>query len=134
MLNKIGELIKRQEDFAFETTLAGKSHIRIIEQARKYNYLITLVFFWLDSPELAIERVKIRVDSGGHNVQELIIRRRYINGLQNLFQLYIPIVDYWMIFNNSRTPSEFIAEGFTNKEEKIYNNDIFKLMKNTNNG
>lgn len=85
MLTKIDKLITNNKDFAFETTLATKSYTKTIHRAKKEGYQIILVFFWLSSVDLAIERVKTRVLEGGHNIPEPIIIRRYYSGLSNLF-------------------------------------------------
>ena len=95
----------------------------------KIGYQVTLVFFWLDSAELAIERVRTRVLEGGHNIPEKIIRRRYYSGLKNLFNIYIPVCDYWMLFNNSVSPSELIAEGYKDKDMEIKNFSNFTTIK-----
>jgi predicted ABC-type ATPase len=87
------------------------------------------VFFWLDSVDLAIERVKTRVLEGGHDIPKVIITRRYYSGLSNLFNIYIPICDYWMIFNNSVSPSILIAEGYSNKDIDIKNISTFNAIK-----
>ena len=129
MLNKIEKLIQNQKDFAFETTLSSKSYANTIQKAKQIGYQTSLVFFWLDSVDLAIERVKTRVLEGGHNIPRQVIIRRYYSGLKNLFDLYIPICDYWMIFNNSQTPSELIAEGYTDKDIYIKNISNFELIK-----
>jgi len=129
MLAKIDDLLLKQKDFAFETTLATKSYAKTITRAQKNGYLITLVFFWLDSVDLAIERVKTRVLEGGHNIPNAVITRRYFSGLNNLFNLYIPICDYWMVFNNSKTPSELIAEGYSDKDLDIKNINTFDILK-----
>jgi predicted ABC-type ATPase len=129
MLNKIDQLISKKQDFAFETTLATKSYTNTIKKAKYSGYQITLVFFYLDSEELAIERVRARVIEGGHNIPEPIIRRRYTSGIQNLFNLYIPICDYWMIFNNSILKSELIAEGYFDNEMDIRNIRTFESIK-----
>ena len=129
MLTKIDNLILKQKDFAFETTLATKSYTKTILRAKQNGYLITLVFFWLDSVELAIERVKSRVLEGGHNIPHEVIYRRYFSGLNNLFKLYIPICDYWMVFNNSKSPSELIAEGYSDKDLDIKNISTFEIIK-----
>jgi predicted ABC-type ATPase len=73
--------------------------------------------------------VKIRVFEGGHNIPEPVIRRRYTAGIRNLFDLYIPICDYWMIFDNSKTPSELVAEGYTNEDIEIKNMSTFTVIK-----
>jgi predicted ABC-type ATPase len=129
MLKRIDQLIKNNNDFAFETTLASKSYIKTIEKVKRLNYNVNLIFFWLESPALAIERVRLRVQEGGHNIPSKIIKRRYFSGLKNLFEYYIPKCDYWMIFNNSESPAEFIAEGFSDAEINIKNNRIFDLIK-----
>jgi predicted ABC-type ATPase len=129
MLSKIDKLIQNEKDFAFETTLSTKSYTHTIHKARQKGYQITLVFFWLDSVELAIERVKTRVLEGGHDIPIPTITRRYFSGLTNLFALYIPICDYWMIFNNSVSPSDLIAEGYSDKDIDIKNIRTFEIIK-----
>ena len=129
MLSKIDKLIQDQIDFAFETTLSTKSYTNTINKAKQMGYLITLVFFWLDSIELAIERVKARVLEGGHDIPIPVITRRHYSGLANLFNLYIPICDYWMIFNNSISPSELVAEGYSNGDFDIINIRTFDIIK-----
>lgn len=91
---------------------------------------MTLIFFYLDSENLAIERVKTRVLEGGHDIPELVIIRRYLAGLRNLFKLYTPICDYWMLFDNSKLHSELIAEGYHDKEIEIKNIRTFETIKN----
>jgi predicted ABC-type ATPase len=130
MLSKINKLIALKKDFAFETTLSSRSYVNTISKARTSGYEATLLFFWLDSPELAIERVRTRVSEGGHDIPKDIILRRYISGIRNLLNLYIPICDYWMIFNNSSLQSELIAEGYTDKEIDIKNNSTFTMINN----
>ena len=117
MLERIKYLLKNGEDFAFETTLATKSYTHFIKEAKNLGYSVSLLFFWLNSTELAINRVKLRVAEGGHNIPEDVIRRRYHNGLKNFFNLYQSIVDQWMLIDNSGTPYELIVEAkseFTN--------------------
>jgi predicted ABC-type ATPase len=129
MLGKIDKLILGKKDFAFETTLSTKSYANTIQKAKQQGYNITLVFFWLDSIDLAIERVKTRVFEGGHNIPEPVIIRRYFSGLSNLYKLYIPICDYWMIFNNSVSSSLLIAEGYQDNEIDIKNISTFEIIK-----
>jgi len=121
MLTKIDKLISNKIDFAFETTLATKSYLKTIRKAQENGYQVSLVFFWLDSVKLAIERVHTRVLEGGHNIPESVIIRRYHSGIKNLFELYLPICNYWMIFDNSVSPTELIAEGYLGGEIEILN-------------
>lgn len=112
MLKKINDYIPLQKDFAFETTLSSRTFRNTIIKSKKAGYETTLLFFWLNSVELAYERVETRVLEGGHHVPKHVIARRYFAGIRNLFNIYIPISDYWMIFDNSKKmSSELIAEG-----------------------
>ncbi len=121
MLRRIRDLLNHKADFAFETTLATKSYAQFIREAQAKGYFVTLVYFWLNSPELAIERVKTRVNSGGHDIPVDTIRRRYNAGIVNLSKLYLPICDYWMIIDNSEPPFQIIAEGFRIESIEINN-------------
>lgn len=129
MLKKIDTYIKNKKDFAFETTLSTKSYRNTIEIAQKAGYKVTLLYFWLDSVDLAIERVKTRVSEGGHNIPEPVIKRRYYAGIRNLFEIYIPISDYWLLMDNSNVDSEILAEGYKNNELDIKNNSKFEIVK-----
>ncbi|MEO6682439.1 MAG: zeta toxin family protein [Ginsengibacter sp.] len=110
MLNRIQELMAEDVNFAFETTLATKSYRNKIIQAKEKGYRVTLLFFWLQNIELAKERVRTRVLEGGHDIPPVIIERRYIRGIKNLFDIYLPIVDGALIFDNSIGRHELLAE------------------------
>lgn len=110
MLKRLDELLKDNVDFAFETTLASKTFAQFFKKAKAKNYEITLIFFWLNSVELAIERVKTRVEEGGHDIPTDIIIRRYNRGLKNFFSIYEEIVDNWMFIDNSGRPYAEIAK------------------------
>jgi predicted ABC-type ATPase len=82
----------------------------------------------LSSPELAVERVRNRVISGGHNIPNDVVHRKYWAGIKNLSSLYLPICDYWLIIDNSFPPFKLIAEGFKNDITDVYDNEIFELI------
>ena len=128
MLSRIRDLTNRNVDFALETTLSTRSYVQFIREAKEKGYFITLVYFWLNSPELALERVKARVTFGGHNIPEDVIYRRYWTGKSNLSRLYIPICDYWLIIDNSEPPFQIIAEGFKTENIEIYYKVIFNQI------
>ena len=130
MIERMDNLMSNGTDFAIETTLATKIYAKIIKYAQERGYRVTLLFFWLSMPNLAVERVKMRVASGGHNIEEKTIRRRYDIGIKNLFSLYIPLCEYWMIINNSTIPQELIAEGGKSMEPKIYNKTTYNKLIN----
>ena len=129
MLESIKELIKTGSDFAFETTLTTKSYKNLVVEAQKKGYEVTLLFFYLKSPELAIKRVKIRVKEGGHNILKNVIKRRYENGLKNFFGIFKPIVDKWILIDNSNEGfQKTIAKGDI-REVRIVNSKKWNLLK-----
>jgi len=131
MLNRINDLLNSGENFAFETTLATKSYKSKIKIAKIQNYSITLIFFWLQNENLAVERVKSRVLEGGHNIERAVIKRRYYNGIKNLFEIYIPIVDEVMIIDNSEGKHDLIAKKTNQTELVILNETKFLTLKNS---
>ncbi|MBQ8712253.1 MAG: zeta toxin family protein [Prevotella sp.] len=128
MLKRIEELLSRDETFSIETTLATKSYLNLVHRAQAKDYRVNILFFWLRTPELAIQRVAERVQHGGHNIPEDIIRRRYVAGITNLFRLFISEVDYWSIYDNSEQPRIKIASGNRGKEIEIFDEKLYKII------
>lgn len=95
-------MLSRHMTFAIETTLATKSYRNLVKKAKVAGYQVILLFFWLSSPEMAEMRVAQRVVSGGHNIPKEVIHRRYWAGLRNLFEIFIPIVDLWSLYDNTK--------------------------------
>ncbi|MDO8316664.1 MAG: zeta toxin family protein [Flavobacterium sp.] len=129
MIKRINELLESNENFAFETTLATKSYKSKVISAQNKNYNVTLLFFWLQNVDLAIERVKTRVIEGGHNIEIEVIKRRYKNGIKNLFEIYLLLVNEVMIFDNSGGKPELIAEKTSDSEINILNELKFNKLK-----
>ncbi len=128
MLQRIGELMGRDETFAIETTLATKSYVNLVHQAQTKGYVVTLMFFWLRTPELALRRVAERVSNGGHDIPAPTTRRRYAAGIRNLFNLYAPEVDGWFVYDNSDTPRIEVAHGGKNVATTVLNKELFAKM------
>lgn len=101
MLEAIHEAIQKQQSFAFETTLSGLGYLRHIPIWQAQGYRVKLIFLQLPNSEMAIARVKQRVQQGGHNIPEATIRRRFAAGLKNFHQHYKNSVDIWLHFDNS---------------------------------
>ena len=120
--------MKNKADFAFETTLSTRSYKNLVLEAQKLGYSVTVLYFWLDSPSLAIQRVKKRVENGGHNIPSDVIERRYNRGLENLFNIYIPICDRWLVFDNMDLIPEIIAQG-DKFGEFVSNSEIWSTLK-----
>lgn len=111
MLMKIEYLLERKRDFCIETTLATRFLEKLIRRAQEMGYNVTILYFWLNSPELAVSRVKARVAAGGHNIPEEVIRRRYERGLVYFFEKYMGLCDRWVLADNSQPPFTVVAEG-----------------------
>jgi len=101
MLKEICRYASGLESFALETTLSGRGYLRMIEQWQIAGYRVKLLFLQLTSPEEAIARVAQRVQQGGHNIPEAVIRRRFAAGIENFKKLYAPQVDTWALYDNS---------------------------------
>ncbi len=129
MLMKINYLLGRLVDFSIETTLATRSLVKIIEEAQLLGYEVTVLYFWLNSPELAISRVRARVASGGHNIPDNVVRRRYVMGLRYFFDTYKPLCDHWVLADNSKSPFTVIARG-SKTLSYIKDNEKFRLIWN----
>lgn len=93
LLERFHELAAVRADFSFETTLSGRTYVRLLERMKEQGYRLVLFYLWLPSPEMAISRVANRVAQGGHDVPELDIRRRLVSSLQNFAHSYCPLVD-----------------------------------------
>lgn len=134
MLERINGLMNEGVDFAFETTLSTKSYVSLIKKAKALNYTVTLLYFWLSSPEVAIDRVAKRVSKGGHHIPDDVVERRYYRGIKNLFKLYIPICDNWTIINNMALKVEWVVEKVQGSPRIILNDDIWKEINEQING
>ena len=128
MLHRIKELLKEGKDFAFETTLSTKSYVPFITHAKELGYTIVLIYFWLESVDLAKNRVVERVKGGGHSIPEATIERRYYRGLRNFFKLYQSLSDSWIMYDNSKELPTPLAKGNGIIISKVYNHDIWKII------
>lgn len=129
MLQRIEELLGKNETFSLETTLATRSYVNLVRRAHQQDYRVSLLYFWLNSPELAMKRVAERVGKGGHDIPENIIKRRYAAGINNLFKLFVPAVDYWAVFDNSETPRKKIAVGGRNADTEVFYPDLYENIR-----
>jgi len=128
MLEQIHSLMNRGLDFGFETTLSGKSYLRLLNELKQRKcYNIHLFFLWINSVKLALERIELRVQQGGHNIPEAVVRRRFDKGISNFFHFYRPVVDRWIIFNNSGDVPEVVAFEESGKLE-VVDPDLFGLL------
>ena len=99
MLSLINGRVKRGDSFALETTLSGVGYVRMIHRWRALGYHVKLIFIELPNPEFAIQRVAMRVQQGGHHIDDDVVERRFYAGLKNFNEIYKPIVDVWLHFS-----------------------------------
>ncbi len=110
MLEQIHSLGNQGLDFGFETTLSGKTYVKLLKDLKKgKGYHIHLFFLWISSVKLALERIELRVQRGGHSIPEAVVRRRFGKGLYNFLHFYQPIIDSWVMFDNSGDTPKMIA-------------------------
>jgi predicted ABC-type ATPase len=127
---KISENIDIGISFCVETTLASRSYINTIKKAHDNNYKVNLYYFWLESAELSVQRVHQRSLEGAnnpnidnHSIPEEDLRRRYPRSVNNLFNLYMPIVDSWELYDNSLGLALLIADS-----NQVYDNTMFDII------
>ena len=133
MLNRISELMKLQVNFAIETTLSTRSYVSLIANAHTSGYRVILLYFWLSSPTVAINRVAKRVAKGGHHIPSDVIERRYYRGIRNLYNLYMPICDEWVLVDNMDLMPDIIAK-FDNLGKAVFNNELWITIKQVSHG
>jgi predicted ABC-type ATPase len=124
LLERIRELTSELADFGFETTLSGRTYVKLLRDMWAAGYRVVLFFLWLPNAEMAVIRVDNRAKEGGHRVPEDDIRRRYAAGVRNLVRLYRPILDGWWLYDASRLPPRLVAfeeQGqLTIKQKRLY--------------
>ena len=121
MLQRIEELLKQGVSFSIETTLATRSYVQLVKRAQAEGYTVNLLFFWLESPEMAVQRVAKRVSEGGHDIPKDVIYRRYKLGICNFFKLYKDVADVWTLVDNASSPRRVIATDEEIKDIELYN-------------
>ncbi|MFH1199326.1 MAG: zeta toxin family protein [Candidatus Omnitrophota bacterium] len=128
VLQQIHDYALRGANFSFETTLSGKSYVSLLSELKVKGYALHLFFLWLPSTELAIARIKERVQEGGHYVPAEDVRRRFVRGINNFFTVYEPLLDSWMLFDNSEAKPVLIAKRRNGRIE-VVNEELFKTIK-----
>lgn len=127
MLRRLHDLADERQSFAFETTLSTRSYAAWISRLKKQGYDFHLFFFWLRSPELAVQRVRERVLSGGHGVPARVVRRRYTKSIHNFFRLYRALADTWVVYDNSSPEgSPRIARGQGDSRIKVFDDSLWQ--------
>ena len=130
MLRRIHELAEERAEFAFETTLTSRTFASWLGDLREQGYRVHVIFLWLPSADLAVERVAERVRTGGHSVPEEVVRRRYDAGLRNFFELYQPLADSWQFYDNSQSSGpRQIAAGQGTQATQVVDNSAWHRIR-----
>jgi len=125
VLEQVRDFADRHVDFAFETTLSGKSYRNLLEDLKTRNYRIFLFFSWIPHPQLAIARIKDRVAYGGHHVPQEDVKRRFHRSIDNFFNLYMSLLDSWYIFDNSSIKPSLIAKSVRPGKIEIFDQILY---------
>jgi predicted ABC-type ATPase len=128
MLTRLKALAARHTSFAFETTLASRSFAPWLRQVRDSGFAVHVVFLWLSSPDLAVQRVAERVAVGGHDIPADVIRRRYEAGLHNFFRLYRPLASTWRFYDASGREPRMIAHQVDVGPVQVYDKQSWERL------
>ena len=125
MIERMRDMVRDHQSFAFETTCAGKSYLRLLRECRKAGWRVSLIYLWLPSPEYSIVRVAKRVSQGGHHIPDDVIRRRFQAGLWNMRHLYLPLADDATIYDNRDRGLRLIARRAPNSPLSVHDTEIW---------
>jgi predicted ABC-type ATPase len=127
LLEELKLLADKKEDFAFESTLAGKTYTTFLQDLKAKGYVIHIFYLWIPAVNLALLRIKERVAQGGHHVPAMDVRRRFKKSLGNFWNLYRPLAEYWRLFDNSFMLPSLIVEGKGDIME-VSDKELFKVI------
>lgn len=127
LIEQIRAFADQKVDFAFETTLSGQSYKAFIKKLKAKGYIVHVFFLWIPDVNLALARVKERVSKGGHNIPAADVKRRFPRSFKSFVSDFIPLIDHWIVFDNSKKDSRSIANGELGRIE-IVDKDLYKQI------
>ena len=125
LLERMKMLADQRREFAFETTLSGRTYVRILRDMKETGYAVHMVYVWVSNLDLSLERIATRVRSGGHDIPDDVARRRFTKSLRNLFHVYMPLLDSWRIVDNSGSCPRVVASEHSGVRD-IYDDSLFE--------
>jgi len=128
LIERIEDLSAQGASFAFETTLASRTFAPMLRRLASEGYHIHVVYMWLRDADLAVSRVARRVQLGGHNIPEDVVRRRDSRGLHNFFVLYRPLARTWRVYDNSGDDPILVARGYPDGRELVVRPETWDTM------
>jgi predicted ABC-type ATPase len=129
MLERLRRLAEQRADFAFETTLAARTYAGWLRDLVAAGYSTHLFYFWVRDPDFAIARVAARVRAGGHFVPDETVRQRYGRSVLNLFQLYMPHLTTWKVYDNTQNDYRLVAEGGAGWAGFVYDETTWDVIR-----
>ena len=127
LLSRWRELVAKKVDFAFESTLSGRTYAAMLRGARLAGYSVRLCYLWLPDVKFSLGRVRRRVRKGGHDVPEADVRRRFLPSLRNFFMLYLPLADETLLFQASAQPPRLVAR-WTGSNAMIFRPELYERI------
>ncbi len=124
---EMNRLIRRGTSFALESTLSGRYLARTVTRVKKKGYRVSIIYFFVDNPEVAIDRIRVRVEKGGHYVPDVDVIRRFWRSKNNFWKMYRYIADDWRLFYNSKQQLAEVARGSEDRSE-ILERDLFGVF------
>ena len=112
LLREIKTRVRKGEDFAFETTLSGRSYVRLLKELRSKDWKIVLFYLWIPSAEFSRLRVQQRVEAGGHDIPDDAIARRYSRTVSNFLTVFMPLCDEASCYDNSNPKPVMVFEQY----------------------
>jgi predicted ABC-type ATPase len=128
MLDEIADLAKQRADFGFETTLSGHSHLKLLRDLKNIGYQLNIFYLWLPRVELALDRVRTRVQRGGHNIPDAIVRRRFDRSIRNFLNHYCLLAESWIMFDNSGDTPKTVVSFAANRLSIIMADEYEELV------
>lgn len=111
LLRELDRLASDRADFAFESTLSGRTYVGRLQHWKREGYRIEIVYLRLASPQLALRRITARVRQGGHDVPAGDVLRRFDRGWTNFERLYRSLADSWAVYDNSGSRPILLEKG-----------------------
>ena len=128
LLTRWRELVAAGVDFAFESTLSGRTYAVMLRDAQRAGYSVRICYLWLPDAKFSLRRVRQRVLKGGHDVPAADVRRRFVPSLQNFFALYLPLADEAFLFRAAAPPPQLVAR-WEGPHGEILKPDIYELIR-----
>jgi predicted ABC-type ATPase len=103
------ELLDEGQTFTFETVMSSRDKIDFMNEARERGYRVYLYFVATDDPAINIDRVRRRVQQGGHKVPAKKVRERYGRSIRLMTEA-CGIAHRAYVFDNSGVKHQLLVQ------------------------